>query len=451
MTNVPVVRRGSATLLVALTLAACQADPEQGDAAQSRRQGATTGATTAPATPAADDGTHQGLLYGRVITDDGTTYEGRLRWGGDEEALWGNTFNGAKAENPWARYAPPESTSIGIFGVEIARGERPREVSRPFMARFGDIAYIEPRGRDLHVILRSDTEVVLDRYGADDLADGLRVWDATHGVVDIDEWRIRVVELLPAAAPGDGGPYPLYGTVSTRRGTFTGPIQWDRRACLGSDEITGNTAEGELTLRFDDIRSIERASGDSSRVTLVDGRELVLSGTREVGENNRGVYVDDPRYGRVLVSWDAFERLDFAPGGTGPAYDDFPLGNQLTGAVTTRSGRRLAGRVVYDLDESETTDSLDAPLQGVDYTIFFGLIASIEPRVADARGAPRARVALHSGEELQLELAGDLGQDNAGVLVFSAGDQEPEYVPWEEVERIDLASPAAMYPPIGPR
>jgi len=36
-------------------------------------------------------------------------------------------------------------------------------------------------------------------------------------------------------------------------------------------------------------------------------------------------------------------------------------GRPLTGKVITRSGRRLAGRLVYDLDESETTETLDAP------------------------------------------------------------------------------------------
>ena len=71
---------------------------------------------------------------------------------------------------------------------------------------------------------------------------------------------------------------------------------------------------------------------------LVDGREIVLSGTREAGHGNLGIYVDDRRYGRVLISWDAFERLDFSPSGSGPAYGDFPPGHPLTGSVTTRAG-----------------------------------------------------------------------------------------------------------------
>jgi len=407
-------------------------------------------AATSPAETSSTAGTHEGLLYGRVITDDGETYEGRLRWGGDEEALWGNYFNGFRDESPWAAYAPPERRSIGAFGIEIAVWERQRHLRRPLMVRFGDIAYIEPRGDEIRVVLRSDTEVVLDRFAADDLADGLRVWDVTRGVVDIGEWRIRIIEFLPTPTSGIG-PYPLHGTVRTRQGDFTGLVQWDRQQCVGSDELHGNTADGELSPRFDTIGSIARRSPDSSLVTLLDGGEIVLSGTREVGSGNRGIYVDDHRYGRVLISWDTFERVDFSPGGTGPAYDDFPPGQPLTGSVTTRSGRRLSGRLVYDLDESETTETLDAPSQGVDYTILFGLIASIVPGELEERGAQRARVTLHSGEELQLERTGDLGEGNAGMLIFVNGRQSPEYVPWTDVEQVDFDRPPEMSPPDGPR
>jgi hypothetical protein len=107
-------------------------------------------------------------------------------------------------------------------------------------------------------------------------------------------------------------------------------------------------------------------------MTLLDGREIELPGTLGLGDGNRGVYVDDPRYGRVLVSWKAFERVDFHPGGGGPGYDDFPPGRPLRGEVATRDGRRLSGRLVYDLDESETTETLDAPSLGIDYMIPLG-------------------------------------------------------------------------------
>lgn len=450
------IARGVAVLAVLLAVVAVYRALEQDVQPAAATSPAVTPSTTPP--PAAE--THpaaeadQGFLYGRITTADGATYEGRLRWGkGNQEAFWGDYFNGAKDENPWLAHIPPERRPmerrpIEIFGFEIGR-ERQTDLERLFMARFGDIARIEARGSDqVRVTLKSGTVFDLDRFEASDFDDGVRVWDGRRGVVDLDNLRIRTIELLPTARPG-AALYRLHGTVRTRHGDFTGFIQWDREECVGSDELDGRTADGKLSLRFDTIRSIARRSRDSSLVTLLDGREVVLSDTREVGRDNRGLYVDDRRYGRVLISWDAFERVDFSPGGSGPAYGDFPPGRPLTGSVTTRAGRRLAGRLVYDLDESETTETLDAPSQGVDYTILFGLVASIVLPGGEERGAQRVRVTLQNGKELQLERSGDLGEGNAGLLIFVDGRQRPEYVPWTDVEQVDFDRPPAMYPPLG--
>jgi hypothetical protein len=441
----------AATVLIVLALAAGYRALEQdGDPA------AATSPAITPSTAAAEP--HPSFLYGRVTTVGGATYEGRLRFGGGEEAFWGDYFNGTKEVNPWVAHVPPEQLPEGrdieILGIEIGHED---DLGRPFMARFGDIAKIEARGRDLRVTLKSGTVVRLDRYAADDFADGLRVWDGRHGVVDFDEDQIRTIELLPPARPG-AAPYRLHGTVRTRQGDFTGFVQWNRQAGVGSDELDGETTDGALLhLRFDTIRSIARRSPDSSLVTLLDGREIVLSGAHEVGDGNRrGIYVDDRRYGRVLVSWDAFERVDFSasgtgPDGSGPGYADFPPGSPLTGSVTTRAGRRLAGRLVYDLDESETTETLDAPSRGVNYTIPFGLVASTVLPALEERGGQHATVTLHSGEELRLERTGDLGEGNAGLLIFVGGRERPEYVPWTDVERVAFDRPPAMYPPAGGR
>jgi hypothetical protein len=397
-----------------------------------------------PATAEAAAEAQQGFLYGRVTTAGGVTYQGRLRFGGSEEAFWGDYFNGFKDENPWAAHAPPERLKelhpIEVFGIVIARRERQIDLGRPFLARFGDLARIEHRGRDLRVTLKSGTVLDLDRFAADDFADGVRVWDDRRGVVDFAEHQIRAIELLPTARLG-AAPTRLYGTVRTRQGDFTGFIQWGREGYTGDDELAGRTAGGALRLRFDTLRSIARRSRDSALVTLDDGREVVLSGTRGASHGSREVYVGDRRYGRVRISWDAFERADFSPGGSGPAYGDFPLGRPLTGRVTTRNGRRLAGRLVFDLDESETVETLDAPSRGVDYTLPFGRVASIAPSGGGEGGARRATVTLHGGEELELEAAGDLGEGNAGLLVFVDGRESPEYVPWADVAHIGFDPP----------
>jgi hypothetical protein len=420
------------------------------------REEAPDAASAAPAAETVADAAPEeapGFLYGRVTTDGGATFEGRLRWGGGQEAVWSDYFYGVKDVNPWAVHVPVERLPttprpLTFLRFEIARRERPIDLARPFTARFGEIARIEKHGLDVRVILKSGTVFDLDRLGASDFDDGVRVWDAGRGVIDLEPRQIASIELLPTpllAAP----PERLHGTVRTPRGDFTGFIQWDRDDTLGSDELHGQTGRGEVGLRFDTIRSIARRPPDSELVTLRDGREIGLWGSRELSPGNLGIYVDDPRYGRVQVSWGAFERVDFSPAGSGPGYSDFPPGSPLAGSVTTRDGRRLAGRLVYDLDESETTDTLDAPFGGVDYVLPFGLVASIVlPGPAGGEARP-AEVTLHAGERLALERAGDLAALNAGLLVFADGEERPTYVPWKDVARIDFERPPAMFPPLG--
>jgi len=59
-------------------------------------------------------------------------------------------------------------------------------------------------------------------------------------------------------------------------------------------------------------------------------------------------------------------------------------------------------------------------------------------------------VTLHGGEELQLDRAGDLGERNAGMLIFVDGRERPEYVEWSDIARVDFQRPPA-YPPFGGR
>jgi hypothetical protein len=442
MTNRTIAAAVTSALLSLLPVATgCR--PFEGNADR-----AETTSRTADAAPTAE--AHPSLLYGQVTNLGGASYEGPLRFGGDEESFWGDYFNGVKKENLWVAHVPPERLpaqrgGIELLGIRIRGDGKRADLARPFMARFGDIARIEAHGTDVRVILKSGAAAELNRFDASDFDDGVRVWDAKHGVVDLDTHLIRTIELLPSPRSG-AAPDRLHGTVRTRRGHFTGFIQFDRQASHGGDALHGLTPGGEVALRFDTIRSIARDSNDSSRVTLRDGREIAISGTRKVGDGSRGMYVDDPRYGRVLISWDGFDRVEFSPAaGSGPTYADFPPGQALTGTVTTRDGRRLAGRLVYDLDESETTETLDAPFDGVDYTIPFGLIATLVP--GGSEGSGRASLILHSGEALQLEHAGDLGETNGGVLIFTAGRERAEYVPWAGVARINFDRPSAMYPP----
>src|SRR3954463_7451281 len=149
MTRAKIAGGAFATVLILLAVAAGYRAFHQDvhpTAATSPALTPSTAPAPAEAHPAAE--TYQGFLYGRITTVDGATYEGRLRWGGDDEAFWGDSFNGSKHENPWAAQVPPERLPkerrpIEIFGITIAHRESPIDLRRFFMARFGEIARIE--------------------------------------------------------------------------------------------------------------------------------------------------------------------------------------------------------------------------------------------------------------------------------------------------------------------
>jgi hypothetical protein len=252
---------------------------------------------------------------------------------------------------------------------------------------------------------------------------------------------------LPAPPPSAATPpvpSRLHGTVRTTSGeTFSGFVQWERLFATGADELVGQRsapaasargAGGEARFRFDSLAAVSRVGSDGVRATFLDGREEVIEQKYFEGPGHRGTYVDDPRYGRVLVPWQVLDRLDFTPATSGPGYDAFPPGGRIAGTLTTRGGKRLSGLLVYDLDESETTDTFDAPANGVDYTIPFGMIRSIDVPA----GMTTVHLVLSNGEELDLERQGDAGDGNAGALVFVDGQEKPAYVPWQEIERIEF-------------
>jgi hypothetical protein len=50
-----------------------------------------------------------------------------------------------------------------------------------------------------------------------------------------------------------------------------------------------------------------------------------------------------------------------------------------------------------------------------------------------------------------LERGGDLGNRNAGLLIFIDGGEHPEYARWRDVESVYFDRPPAMYPPVADR
>jgi hypothetical protein len=161
---------------------------------------------------------------------------------------------------------------------------------------------------------------------------------------------------------------------------------------------------------------------------------VVQSGTNDVNDDICGIRVEDARFGRVKVLWDAFRRLDFTPApSSGPGHESFGKARQLRGTVRASSGKTLHGRLVFDLDEAETWELLDGSQGGVDYSIPFAMVAAIAPE--NRHGA---LVTLKNGTVLHLEDSHDVSNDNAGMLIFTGPESQPTHLAWKEVASVEL-------------
>ncbi|MBN2171456.1 MAG: hypothetical protein JW819_09085 [Candidatus Krumholzibacteriota bacterium] len=386
---------------------------------------------------------NEGFIYGRVVTDSGREYTGFLRWG-DEEAFWDDLFHSMKEDMPFMELVEDEfdrdrdrerkrSRRISILKWVVDIEDDNWGGNRIFIARFGDIDEIRPSSGGAVLKMKTGSTYDVEGY-ANDVSSEIHVSDGSLGDIDLRWQRIDLIELLPVPRGAEPGVQRLYGKVETDAGDFEGFIQWDKEECLSIDELDGETRDGDVSIEFGKIRAIERRGSGGSLVTLKDGRELHLRGTNDVNDDNRGIMVEDARYGRVTVYWDAFDKVTFMDGkGSGRGYDEFKPKGELRGTVRTRDDDTYRGRIVIDLDESEDWEILNGSLRDIDMDIPLSMVKTISPKRWD-----ESEVEFVGGEKLVLEEGQDVTENNDGVLVFTDGDRDPIYLEWNEIREIRL-------------
>jgi hypothetical protein len=376
----------------------------------------------------------EGFLYGTVKTDSDRTYRGLLRWG-TEEAFWDDLFNATKGDLPHLEkhgQDRPQRNRIQIFGITVGYRWDKVDVSRVFIARFGDIATIEVRGGEKTRVTMKDGSVLDLEGGSNDIGNSVTVRDEALGEVQLAWDRIERIEFEPTPAGVEPGVFRLFGTVETEAGPFEGFIQWDSQECLSTDKLDGEAVDGEMSIEMGKIAAIEKRGRKGSLVELRDGRTFVLEGTNDVDSSLRGIFVENGRYGRVEISWEAFERVEFRESpGSGQGYGDYKPAGRLKGTVTDHEGREHSGRLVFDLDEESGWELLNGNRDGIDYHIPFAMVRAIEPQ-----GGKASKVVLRGGEELLLGESQDVAESNDGVLVLD-GDRET-YLSWGAVRKVTL-------------
>ncbi|MBN2414314.1 hypothetical protein JXO52_00650 [bacterium] len=379
----------------------------------------------------------QCFIYGRVTTISDNVYVGAIRWN-DEELYWSDYFNSEKYENEFIRDLSDvqreklnrSGRSISILGLTIRTGAVAH--THTFACQFGDIASLELRGRDLVELELKNGEIFELSGGSNDIGSPIRILDRELGELEIKWGRIDRIEFMPTPARLEmkfGS--PLFGTVETKREEFTGFVQWDHDERLSEDNLDGHTEDGAISIPFTKIRSIEKQA-NGCMVTVTSGRELYLTDSNDVNDDNRGIIVTVPGMGRVDIPWYLFRsvRFDHDAGATACRYEDFRDPARLAGVVTTKDGVSYEGRLVYDLDEYMDIEMLDGEDGGLVYQIPFRHIAEIRPK-----SYSYSLVILRNGLELLLGESQDVTDKHDGVLVLS-GDDTRMYLPWDSIEGI---------------
>jgi hypothetical protein len=377
----------------------------------------------------------QGYLYGKVYTDR-TTYTGPIRWGG-EEVFWSDLFNAAKKDNDYEKLVPrkkEDKEGWSNFDWTFSSIWEDKGTAHQFTCQFGNIKELITTGRgDAILKLKNGGDLKVNGEGYNDIGARIQVWDEELGTVSIPWERVVRIEFLPTPATLDQAfGKPLYGTVEgVRKEKYTGFIVWDNDERLASDKLDGDTHDGDVSIKFADIHTIEK-EGDGCEVKLTSGRTLLLDNSNDVNDGNRGVLVVNPEFGVIEFSWKAFKRVTFSsPPNGGQAYTDFPAPQPLQGTVSLLEGEDVTGRIIYDIDEVLDFEIIEGKENNIEYQIPIRNIKKITPKNFDY-----SQIELKNGQTLLLGGMRDVSEDNSGLLIFVKGKKEPVHVVWKNINEI---------------
>lgn len=380
-------------------------------------------------------------IYGRITTQNGETYEGFIRWDRNE-TNWSDILHASKqipeenvrlSDELLGRRRAGRTVGFSILGVRFdvdSDDDYPTSASSGI--RFGHILTLERTGSGARLVLISGAVVEL-RPGGDLGPDmrGVVIEDREIGEISL-KWRdIDRVDFFnaPAGLRSRSGER-LYGTVRTSSGgSFTGYIAWDVDETLTTDILDGKERGRSYEIRFGDIASIEQR-GNASLVTLRSGRKLLLSGTNDVNNSNRGIVVTEPTFGQARISWRNFDRLDLhsAPA-SAPGDNPVAFQRRIHGTVHTVDDERLSGAIRWDNDEEFAWELLNGDADGAELEIEFGAIREIERR------GDGARVTLRDGRSWVLRGSNDVGPGHKGIFV-TRQDGSVAALPWDRIRSV---------------
>ena len=259
-----------------------------------------------------------------VVIDDKDKGEVELRWrsivevrfkagpgeGRDRERLYATVHAEAGDLEGFLIWDRDESLAEDVLDGEDADGTD-HEIA------FGEIREIERLGASRSRVTMMDGEsVILRGSNVNDENRGIVLGVTGLGRIEVEWSDVKKVVLRdpPASRRYDSfdGGRRLSGTVQTSAGaTFSGRITWDRDESYTWESLDGWSEGIDYGVRFSHIAAIKRLDEASSEIELRNGKKLVLSGTRDVDDDNRGLIVTAEGNTTVELDWSAIDRVEF--------------------------------------------------------------------------------------------------------------------------------------------
>jgi hypothetical protein len=373
-----------------------------------------------------------GRICGTIYTRDGESFRGPIRWD-KNEAFWDNILDATKRREGSHREGSRREKHVSILGLKITWDEQGSEGQASSGIQFGYLKSLERRSKNRATLSLKNGDKITFYGSGTDVGSGIReivIWDPDEGEVNLDWDDIDLVEFEECEPDEIIEPDKrLYGEIETRRGdTFKGFICWDVDELFYSDILDGEERHRNRKIPFGKIKVIERRSSSSAWVELRNGDKMRLSGTNDVNSGNRGIVIFDPQYGRVTISWDEFDRLEFLDDGDKHLlrYDQFENPKPLYGVVYDEDGDSFQGYIRWDDDETESWERLDGEYRDLDVDVEFSQIAQIEKRSSNS-----VLVTLKNGNSFKLSGSNDVNEENKGIYVTTDDGDEIELDWWD--------------------
>ena len=384
-------------------------------------------------------------LYGTVTHENGQSVTGSIRWG-DQESFLSDIFNGEKLsttgiehlsddeKEALENHQPGPKAQIGGLAITF-KSFFGKEIKLPkFNVHFGAIKKIEHSNGTFTVTLHDGSSFQTnDQHN--DTSDEVFVLN-TEGettAYEIEDLSSIVFSAAPENAKtfNDG----IYGTVNSELGTFYGRIMWDKDERTLSEKLDGNDESQEHDINFSAIKSIEKVNeGNAAKVELKDGNTLVLKGTNDVNNSNRGIWIDNPETGRVEIKWQQFTKLNIETVDVDwKSFNDYVAqAKKISGTITLKDKQQIkADALTFDLNQQSQAELFDADMNGSNRQVPFKLIKKITQKNKQA-----VELLMRNDQQMMAYGSRNVTQDNNGVLATI--NDKHQWYQWEEIESIEF-------------